>query len=138
MSVQEGFRGVTVKSLIRYVSIGGITALLYLGSVYILRDLVGLSSTISVVLSYLLAVAFHFSANRSLTFDATSGEIRQQLFRYALLALFSFLVQMVTLVGLNQLFGVYFYISLIVSSLASLILGFLLSLKWVFREASGK
>ncbi|NWH08498.1 MAG: GtrA family protein [Alphaproteobacteria bacterium] len=72
------------KRLLRYAAVGAATALLYLGAIYLLKEMAGQPAVLAGVIAYAIAVAFNYTAHKTLTFEDGSNH-RRSLPRYVVM-----------------------------------------------------
>jgi putative flippase GtrA len=75
-----------------FLGVGGLTAILQLGVFALLQDVAELGYRLSISISYITAVAFHFLMNRYVTFRSGDATLRQSLHRYLLLVGVNYLI----------------------------------------------
>ncbi len=81
--MREKLLATEAADLIKYLVIGGTTAALYLGVIFLCIELLQMPYPLAVSLSYAAAVIFHFSANKRIVFRRAGGSMLGQLPRYA-------------------------------------------------------
>ena len=120
-----------------YLVVGGITVAIYYALIGILWGLLEAHYLLAVSVAYVSAVAFHFLANRRVTFEAFHEGARRQLSRYVALALFNYLVTLLV-VGLAVRFaGLHVYVGTTLAILATLATGYVGMTRWVFARLQG-
>ncbi len=85
-------------------------------------------------IAYSAAIIFHFFGNKKITFNAYGSKFRQQLFRYILLALLNYVIQLFTIKFCYGIYGINFYISAFMGVLSTMITGYFLMNFWVFKK----
>lgn len=118
----------------KYITIGGITFLAYTFGLYIAYTIFGLPYPIAVALSYVCATAIHFFANRSFTFSAQKMSPKNQLIPYLSVAFLNYLIQIFTIYLLFVKCSFNFYVSTFISILVTILIGYTLLDKWVFKN----
>ena len=119
---------------IKYLVVGLITLFIYYVLLYVLKDLIGFNYVVAILISYLFAVISHFLLNRKFTFKLKSKITSSQIFKYFLIALFNYIIQIITLFLLYDLLNFYFYFSWIIGILLTIVIGYTLIEKFIFKE----
>ena len=126
-------RGTWPAQLASFLFVGGVTFACYFLLLAFLNEILALRYPIAVAIAYAVAVAFHFLANRLVTFRASAVPARKQLGKYVMLGLFNYVVQ-VAILGLTyDLLGWNFYLGAFLGILVTTSMGFVLLRTWVFR-----
>lgn len=118
---------------IRYGAVGVVNTLANGLLLYCFMTCMTLPSAVSVTLTFLVCMAFQFSANRSFTFRA-SGRISVQLLRYFAMAGLNYLLTLVVIYALVDMMRRAAITGVVVSTVLTAATGFLLSLVWVFQR----
>jgi putative flippase GtrA len=116
-----------------YLTIGGLTAFLCLGLIFVTVEYLGFQYQLGVSFSYFLATLFHFVANKKLTFHAVEGSLTHQVPRYLGVIVLHYLTVLATVSVLVSVFGLSVYISSAVAILLASGVGYILMRFWVFR-----
>ena len=122
-----------IRKIASYLIVGGATLVLYYFLLWSLFDLFKLNYQVAVTFSYLLASAFHFLANRNVTFKSGNGNCKRQIYCYLLVAFLNYLIQLGVINILYELLGLNLYISAFIGIFITVIVGFTLLNNWVFR-----
>ena len=125
------------KLVIKFVSfgfIGAMTAFIYFGLFLILNLLLNLDKNISLVVSYLSAVCFHFTMNKNITFKKNKGKTSTQLQRYIIVLFLNFILIFSIMSLLCDYLGIKVIIGYLISNLIGIITGFLANNFWVFKK----
>ena len=122
--------------LFRYVLVGAFTALLYFGVIAYLVDVLYISKTISLSVSYVLAVIFHFLASRAFTFSDRKGSPLPQGARYLILLLANYFLSLYVTLYLCDKVGLNIYASAGSAIGFTIFIGYIVSNFWVFKRAS--
>lgn len=117
-----------------YLVVGGITGAIYYGLVGILWGLLGAHHLIAVSVAYVSAVAFHFLANRRVTFDAFRDSPGRQFPRYIALAVFNYLLTLLVVDLAVRVAGMHVYVGTTLAILATLVPGYVGMKHWVFAR----
>jgi putative flippase GtrA len=112
----------------KFLFIGGTTFL-----IYYFFSILNMPYVYAIVIAYTLAISFHFFANRNHVFNARDGSIISQTLKYALLALANYLIQVGIVYVFFTRYGVNFYLATILALVVTMIFGYLLMGKWIFR-----
>lgn len=116
----------------RYLVVGGATFVCYFALLGLLFSVLGLPYPLAVAIAYALAVALHFFANRSYTFNAAHTSAAPQLTRYIAVAVVNYALQLGVIFIAYEVAGWNFYVAAFLAILATLVSGFLLMKSWVF------
>lgn len=117
---------------------GGITAVIYFGLLAIFLDIMSLDYRMGVSVAYITAVAFHFFANRRLTFSSRNERPFRQVVRYLLMVAFNYLLTVMLVTVSVEKLGLSPYMGAAVAIVVTTGLGFFISKVWVFRKESIK
>lgn len=120
------------KNKIIFLSIGGITFLVYLIALWIVRNTSIVPYPIAVGSAYFCAITVHFFANRRYTFSAHEVKVSQQLIPYVIMAIINYLFQIFIIYLLFDLFQFNFYLSVFWATSSTILIGYLLMKNWVF------
>lgn len=116
---------------LRFVLVGGATALLYFSVFWLTFTVGGWASLPAISLSYSISTLFHFFANQAFTFGVRFSP--RSILRYAVLWLINYLVTVVivyaceTLLGLSPYFGVCFAVGV------TTLISFNVARHWVYN-----
>ena len=125
------------RGIAAFLVVGGITAVIYYALIGILWGLLGAHYLAAVSVAYVSAVAFHFLANRRVTFDASRDSARRQLPRYVALAVLNYLVTLAVVALAVRVAGLHVYVGTTLAILATLVTGYVGMKRWVFARAQG-
>ncbi len=123
---------IDLRRTLSYLAVGGATAGLYYGLIALLYSVLGIAYLIAVSVAYAGAIAFHFLANRNVTFGVRSGDARSQVLRYAVLAAANYVVTILVVAISVDLVGLGVYAGSTLAILANLVTGYLAMKHWVF------
>jgi putative flippase GtrA len=130
MHIREGLRSEAFK----YLLVGGLTALVYFGGIALATEVIHLHYHLGVSLAYVLAVSFHFLANRKYTFIAADGELRLQFARYLGVLLVNYLITISVVTFFVDGLGLSTYVGAMISIAVTVAIGYLASKFWVFHK----
>lgn len=122
------------KKILLFLFFGGWTCLIYYLILWVCFSLLLLNYQLSIAISYFLAISFHFLLNRNVTFNAVKERHKNQIFRYILMAIFNYLIQLLVVIFLYEISGVNFYMSTIFAIVVTTLFGYILMNFWVFKE----
>jgi putative flippase GtrA len=88
---------------------------------------------IAVSISYVLAISFHFAANRIATFQATGGSPVVQGARYLVMAGINYLLTLLIVSLAFEYFGISVYWGALLSLVITTAFGFVVSKNWIFK-----
>jgi len=133
----EPAQGGPGRRIVAFLVVGGITAAIYYALIGILWGLLGAHYLVAVSVAYVCAVAFHFLANRRVTFDAARDSAGRQLPRYVALAVLNYLVTLLVVGFAVRFAGLHVYVGTTLAILATLLTGYLGMRHWVFTRPQG-
>ena len=119
----------------RFLIVGGLTFVIYYTILWMTFSSFHWSYKLAIAVSYVFAVAFHFFSNRNLTFKVHGAGLLLQLFRYCLVAILNYFVQVFVVFLTYEVLGMHFYLSTFFGIAATMVLGFILMNRWVFPHA---
>ena len=120
---------------IRFLLVGGTTALIYLAVLALLERAMGLDYRIAVSVAYFVAVCFHFAANRRFTFRAHGDPTGGQVARYVVLLAVNYVLMLGVVTFAVEVLRWSPYVAVLLGAAATAGVGFLLARYWVFRGA---
>jgi putative flippase GtrA len=115
-----------------FLAVGLATAIVQFVAFYLMFDVLHAPRRISVSISYIIAVAFHFNANRIITFRAASRDLGKRMFRYAAITVLNYFITIIVVDICVNSAGLSPYIGLMASIATTVMTGFLLMKYWVF------
>lgn len=121
---------------LRYSLVGLANTLFYGFLLYLALSFFSFSLPFSVALSYIIAMTFHYSANRIFTFNSTNL-VGGELFRYLFAAAFNYLLTLIAVAFFVDILKISVPITSALSSLIVAISSFFMSRYWVFKRAEG-
>ncbi|MGZ5080045.1 MAG: GtrA family protein [Usitatibacter sp.] len=117
-----------------FLLVGGATALVYFGRLALLLDVARIDYRIGASIAYVMAVSFHFLANRHLTFRSREESLPHQLARYLSLVGFNYVIMLAIVSFAVAILGWNAYGGSVVAIAVTTCVGYLLSRVWVFRK----
>jgi len=117
-----------------YLIIGGLTFSVYYFFLWINFGLFALPYYFAVAISYLFCLAFHFYANKRITFNDQNNANFNQIYRYLLVASINYFIQICVIKLLVEIYKINFYVSAFLAVLATIFIGFFLLKSWVFKR----
>lgn len=126
---------IEIQLLSYYIVIGGLSAAINILAFAILLDYFHFHYVLAVTLSYLIAIIFNFSSNRTLTFKSSGSDLTFQIFKYLCMSGINYLI---TLLVLHIVVGLLFlspYFGLLCAIAVTTITGFTLSKYWVYVKS---
>jgi len=123
-----------IPAFSRFALVGATTAAVYFGVFALLHDMIGAAYQIAVSCGYVAGVAFHFVANRNLTFKDAGGHIPSQLAKYAVVAAVNYVITLVVVGIAVEGFGLSPYLGVLAAVATTTFTGYALFARWVFRR----
>lgn len=125
---------VSYKEFFNYSVVGSVTAFLYFGVIVFATEILDFGYRIAVSVSYVIAVSFHFLANREFTFSASDGVVRKQIIRYLIVLLLNYLITICVVSYLVDSLVFSHYLAAIIAIGATVTVGYFTSKFWIFNE----
>jgi putative flippase GtrA len=122
------------QQLLTYLLVGGLTALVYFGFMALCIEVLKLDYHVGVTVAYVLAVSFHFLANRKFTFRVLDKRFIHQSIRYLGVLLINYLITLGVVSFLVDKFGVSTYSSAALSIVITVSIGYVFAKYWVFSS----
>lgn len=122
------------QELLTYLFIGGLTALVYFGFMSLSIEVFELDYRVGVTVAYVLAVSFHFFANRKFTFRVVNNQVMHQSIRYLGVLVVNYLITLAVVSFFVDMLGVSTYLSAALSIVVTVSIGYVASKFWVFRN----
>ncbi len=123
-----------IKRFLRFSVIGAATAAIYFLILAFHLEVLRLSYTLSISITYVVSVVFHFIANRLFTFEAEKTSVLIQLPKYLILLFVNYLLTILIVrfvvdkVGLTPYYGVLLSVPII------MVVGYSLSKFWIYKQ----
>lgn len=123
-----------IKRFLKFGVVGAATAAIYFLILAFQLESLRFHYTLSVTIAYVVAVVFHFIANRLFTFGSEKTNVLIQLPKYLILLLINYFLTIfivrfvVDKVGLNAYYGVLASVPFI------MVIGYVLSKFWVYKQ----
>jgi len=117
-----------------YLVVGGLTALIYFGFLALSVEVFTLDYRLGVSIAYVLAVSFHFLANRKFTFRIVDDRVIHQWMRYLGVLIINYLIMLSIVSFFVDKLGISTYFSAAISIVVTVSVGYLASKFWVFRN----
>lgn len=121
------------QEFLTYLVVGGLTAIVYFGFIALSVEIFELDYRVGVTVAYVLAVSFHFLANRKFTFRAVNNQILHQSIRYLGVLMINYLITLGVVYFCVDRFGISTYLSAALSIVITVSVGYFASKVWVFR-----
>jgi len=119
-----------------YLTIGGGSFFLYYVVLWFFFDFLGLYYIVAISISYLLSTTFHFLANRRFTYKINSGKYSRQVVYYSSVAALNYAIQLGAVEIFYRLLGLNLYLSALIGTFITILVGFMLLNNWVFKGDS--
>lgn len=130
----ELFKKILSPEFLSYLVVGGLTAIVYFGFIALSVEVFELDYRVGVTVAYVLAVSFHFLANRKFTFRAVNNQLMHQSIRYLGVLMINYLITLGVVSFLVGRLGVSTYLSAAISIVVTVSVGYFASKFWVFRN----
>ena len=120
--------------ILRFLIIGYLTFVIYYSILWICFDYLTLPYPEAVAIAYSVGIIYHFLGNRKVTFNANKSKLSIQIFRYILLALLNYVIQLCAIKLCYEIYKINFYISTFIGVILTMATGYILMNYWVFLE----
>ena len=123
-----------IKRFLKFGVVGAVTAAIYFLILAFQLESLRFNYTLSVSIAYVVAVVFHFIANRFFTFGAEKANVLIQLPKYLILLFVNYLLTIfiarfvVNKIGLSAYYGVLASVPVI------MVIGYALSKFWIYKQ----
>lgn len=124
------------RRFLKFLAVGLTTMVVQFSSFALMWDIFHLPQRLSVSISYLTAVTFHFLSNRSFTFQAGNANVFKQLVKYILVTCLNYVITIVVVDVCVKILFLSPYIGVMAAIATTVMTGFLFLRYWVFGEAS--
>jgi putative flippase GtrA len=121
----------------RYLGVGGSTALLYFGLLFIAVQWLHLGHLWAVSISYACAISFHFLANKMITFESRDNNVWGEASRYLVVALFNYLITLAVVFLVVDFAHLSTYLGALLAIAVTLGVGYGFTKLWVFKRSRG-
>jgi len=122
---------------VKYLGVGGSTALVYFGFIFVTVELLKLRHFSAVSISYVFAITFHFLANKTFTFNSRNADVLREVLRYILVALVNYLITLLVVFIVVDWAGYSTYLGAALAIAITVGLGYGMTKFWVFRHNRG-
>jgi len=99
-------------------------------------DVLHLPQRLSVSVSYIAAVTFHFLSNRLFTFQAGNANIFKQLVKYIIVTFLNYIITIVVVEVCVEILLLSPYVGVLAAIATTVMTGFLFLKYWVFGEGA--
>ncbi len=124
------------RRFLKFLAVGLTTMVIQFSSFALMWDIFHLPQRLSVSISYLAAVTFHFLSNRSFTFQAGKANVYKQLVKYIVVTCLNYVITIVVVDVCVKILFLSPYIGVMAAIATTVMTGFLFLKYWVFGEAS--
>ena len=121
---------------LKFLAVGFTTMLVQFSSFALMWDIFHLPQRLSVSISYISAVTFHFFSNRVFTFQAGNANVYRQLFKYIIVTCLNYVITIVVVDVCVKMLFLSPYIGLMAAIATTVMTGVLFLKYWVFSETS--
>jgi len=118
-----------------YLFVGGATFIIYIASIALAVKIFNSDYRIGVSVAYLIAITFHFCANRMFTFRATNDNLVDQSIRYVVILILNYLITLIVVSFCVGSLGFSPYIGAVFAIVLTVGVGYFASKFWVFSES---
>lgn len=123
------------KSFIIYGAIGVTVTILQIASLFLFRNFFLWPDFISITAAYIIALILHYFLNKHITFKISDKKVFNMMsVRYVMVVIISYLIYMFNIFLLNNIIGLSFEISLILTLGINYVINYILYEKIVFKK----
>lgn len=126
-------RKINIPKIGLYLIFGGGSFFLYYGALWFFFDFLDLHYTVAITISYLMSTTFHFLANRKFTFKVEGSRYSRQVLYYSIVAFLNYAIQLGTVEIFYRFLSLNLYLSALIGTFITVIVGFALLNNWVFK-----
>ena len=119
-----------------FLAVGLTTMVVQFSSFALMWEIFHLPQRLSVSISYLTAVIFHFLSNRLFTFQAGNANVYKQLVKYIIVTCLNYVITIVVVEVCVKVFFLSPYMGVMAAIATTVMTGFLFLKYWVFGVAS--
>jgi putative flippase GtrA len=124
------------KTILLFLSIGSLSAIVNLGSFYLLWKFAGMNYQLAVSVAYLLAVIVHFSANRCIAFERHDIHFVRQMPRYLTMIFINFAITLIITRFCVEVLSFTPFLGIVIAIGITTNVSYLLMRYWVFPRRS--
>jgi putative flippase GtrA len=121
------------KSILLFLTVGSLSAIVNLGSFTVLWKYMGVNYQVAVSVAYVLSVIFHFTANRNITFKSHRSHYLKQVPRYLTMILVNYLITLAVTHFVVEILHLTPYIGIIMAIGITVNTSYFMSRYWVFH-----
>ena len=121
---------------LKFLAVGLTTMVVQFSSFALMWEIFHLPQRLSVSISYLTAVIFHFLSNRLFTFQAGNANVYKQLVKYIIVTCLNYVITIVVVEVCVKVFFLSPYMGVMAAIATTVMTGFLFLKYWVFGVAS--
>ncbi len=126
----------TDRRFFKFLAVGLATMVVQFSSFALMWDILCLPQRLSVSISYITAVTFHFLSNRFFTFQAGNANVYKQLVKYIIVTCVNYIITVVVVDVCVKILSLSPYIGVMAAIAITVMTGFLFLKYWVFGETS--
>lgn len=123
-------------SMLLFSTVGALTAFLNIAAFTLLWKILALNYQLAVSIAYLIAIAFHFTVNRSLTFRSRGTNIFPQLKKYLTVTLGNYLITLCIVRITVETFHLSPYIGILSAIVTTVGTGYFAGKFWIFKAST--
>lgn len=122
------------KSIISFLVIGTISALVNLGSFGLLWEFAGINYKLAVSVAYILSVIVHFSANRCIAFERRDKHFIHQMPRYLSMIFINYCITLMVTRFVVEVLSLTPYLGIVLSIGITINISYFMLRYWVFPK----
>lgn len=132
----KGFIINNKKSILAFLTVGALAAVINFTTFTILFNVTNLNYEIITSIAYIFSVVFHFTANRSFTFKSRNISMVNQLPKYSGMVLLNYLITLLVMRFTVEVLHLSPYLGNVFAITTTVGICYLLSKYWVFANAA--
>lgn len=122
------------KTILRFGVVGTVSALVNLGSFYVLWRWLGIHYSLAVSISYALSVIVHFCANRNIAFEGKHIHIARQMPKYFAMIFINYIITLLVTRFVVEILGLTPYLGIILAIGITINTSYFMMRYWVFPK----
>ncbi len=121
------------KQILLFLSVGAGSAIVNFCAFALAWRVLKMDYKLAATLAYVLSVVVHFTGNHYITFQHRESNMIKRLKKYSVLLLVNYLTTLITITICVSVIHLSPYLSMAIAIMVTVIIGYALSQKWVFR-----
>ena len=120
--------------LFRFLLVGALTAVFYLGLFIFLWKTFGINYHIAVTIAYIISTLTYFIINRNFTFKSQGNAIAQQFSKFLVVVFLNYVITLVIVHGAVEVLMLQPYFGTVLAIATTTLFNYVISKSWVFKH----